>query len=239
MRVLVAGDVHGDANHALFLFDKAKRFDCDVIVQCGDFGFWPRWRDGKFFLEYVSRKSEEFGIPFFWIDGNHEDHDALDDLVPMDCRSGVQILPGLTYLPRGTVWEWDGVTFGAMGGAYSIDKGWRDPGYDWFPQEVIQEHDIERAQEAGPVDVMFTHDSPLGVNMATHLGRPIAPSMGSLANREMLQRVIETWTPKVLVHGHWHVQYTDRVDGTKVIGLAHNSKMGRSWTVIDTEDFHG
>ena len=38
----------------------------------------------------------------------------------------------------------DGRTVLFMGGALSVDKAWRTPGYDWFPEESITTGDLDR-----------------------------------------------------------------------------------------------
>ena len=72
MKIMVAGDVHGD-------FAKLNRLIArqqpSILLQCGDFGFWPK--DERFDLQ---TKLKPGSTRIHFIDGNHEDHLALDDV---------------------------------------------------------------------------------------------------------------------------------------------------------------
>ena len=78
----------------------------------------------------------------------------------------------------GSVWQWGGRTFGALGGAVSPDR--REPSvrhYRW-PEEEITEEDLDRlavnsdAEFGGRLDVLFTHDAPAQVQgLTSGMGR--------------------------------------------------------------------
>ena len=40
MKVIVIGDVHGEFNKLNAFLNKPKNID--IILQCGDFGYWPK-----------------------------------------------------------------------------------------------------------------------------------------------------------------------------------------------------
>lgn len=49
------------------------------------------------------------------------------------------------WIPRGCRWVWNGVRFGAVGGAFSVDWRRRTPGDSWWPDhENVSDTDIER-----------------------------------------------------------------------------------------------
>ena len=51
--------------------------------------------------------------------------------------------PNIFYMPRGSVLSLsDGRNVLFMGGAESVDKRRRTPGYDWFKQELIRPQDL-------------------------------------------------------------------------------------------------
>lgn len=123
-RVLVAGDVHGNRRWMGTLCKLARRHGCEIILQVGDFGYWPHTDDGRRFLAHVDWHAERNGIEcVYWIDGNHENHDALS-AVAAGGNGPLQISQRCIYLPRGVRWTWGGVRFGALGGAFSVD--WRE-----------------------------------------------------------------------------------------------------------------
>ncbi len=45
-RVLLAGDTHGNGRWVGHLCKLARRHGCEVILQLGDFGFWPHTTAG-------------------------------------------------------------------------------------------------------------------------------------------------------------------------------------------------
>ncbi len=79
MRILLCGDIHGYAFHAVQAIDQAYRLKADAVVQLGDFGYGMI--DGKVgndeYLKIVSHSALYYEIPFYFIDGNHENHSSL------------------------------------------------------------------------------------------------------------------------------------------------------------------
>ena len=155
-RVLIAGDTHGNTKWVKHLTEVAARNDCPVIIQVGDFGYFPDHRDGPRFLSAVDQACAANGVELWFIDGNHDDHTSLAELehghIP------VQVAEHVTYLPRGTRLHVGGRTFGFLGGAFSVD--WRDrtAGIDWWHHEVTDTDDVARL---GPeqLDVLITRRS--------------------------------------------------------------------------------
>ena len=248
--LLVAGDTHGNLSHVKNLFAQAQKHDCTRILQLGDFGFWTHTKAGQQFLGGVRHTAEEYNIPLFFIDGNHENFDILwQYIVPSEDGVGIRIAKGwVTYIPRGTRWQWDDTTFLALGGAHSVDKHRRIPYVSWWPQENIGPDDVERCFRAvdrqGAVDVMVTHDAPQGCRFITD----VCQSNGwkedvlSIANRNAIQAVMEAARPNVLLHGHHHVRYQEyirygaingRPKETLCIGLDCEGGGPGAWTVMN------
>jgi hypothetical protein len=127
--ILVCGDWHGDARHALHSFQAALNEDVDCLLVVGDYGYWEHIRGGPEFLEVCSDLATQNDLPLFWIDGNHENHTLLRErygpggpqhkLTP---EGFWEIRPGVYYIPRGTRWTWGNVRMMGLGGAYSVDK---------------------------------------------------------------------------------------------------------------------
>ena len=233
MKILFLGDTHGEFMSCVRAIDFAEEFDIDSIVQVGDFGYWPSTRKGYEFLEGVRGYLGDTEIDFYWIAGNHEDHNTLDAILGGDPTNEPFIAHGgLVHIRSGARWEWDGVTFGALGGGYSIDRAHRtreSPSYGWFPQEVP---DASLIPGIGKVDVLITHDSPIIPPPMLASGR-----FFSIPESQDCQRTVyaalTSAQPSVLVHGHWHVKYRSGVAGTEVWGLDCNS-LRHSACVYDT-----
>lgn len=208
--IAVAGDWHGNLGFALRQIARARAAAAEVIVQCGDFGYWrgdPRTRKYLFRLE---RAIADAGIWLLWVDGNHEDHERLLGQ-PIEASTGLRpITEHIAHLPRGHRWTWGDHTWLALGGAVSMDQQWRVPGIDWWPGEALTPSDIDAAVGGGPTDVMVCHDAPAGPAIPDP--REIEPpaDLVEQANqhRAAIRSVVDATRPGALWHGHFHVRYS-------------------------------
>lgn len=229
-RLLLAGDTHGDLSQIRYLLKMAAEMQIDRIVQVGDFGYWPHMAP---FHERVDGLASAEGVEFYWLDGNHENFDALEQAVDFDATEPQAMGESLWYLPRGSTWQWGGCRFMALGGAYSIDKDYRTEGRSWWRQEMLTHAQVYRALDRGPVDVLLTHDAPEGAcPIITPLYKGDEESRG---NRLAVTAVMEAVQPRLLVHGHYHHRYSAKQGRTQIEGLGRDG-MGRdSWLVIEPE----
>lgn len=240
MRILAVGDVHGNDKFFAAAVKEAKKEECDVIVQLGDFGYWEHYPEGKSFLKWCERQLKEKEIDCYWLDGNHENHPLLWETYGNDPTKVSQVRERLFYMPRGYRWTWDNTTFMAMGGAYSIDVAYRTPGKSWWATETISDEEVKTAL-GGPVDILFSHDCPEGVAIPCLSRQSTTIFPESRANREQLIRICEAVTPKMIVHGHYHERYntvwlphTYRSAPVPVIGVGCDGDWEDGWVVVDT-----
>jgi len=273
VRILFAGDWHGNTNHALRVLAKAVIEGVDVVVQCGDFGAWEHTSSGVEYLDALERYLIDLDLTLYWVDGNHDKWsetlrlhgDRITSEGFIVCRQRV------FYLPRGLRWTWDDVSFLALGGAYSVDKAWRlqeenerylkqvrrasydgsvipvsQAGFLWFPEEEITDEQEKLAITGGHVDVMVTHDKP--IQSQPRWNRK--DILECRPNAERVQRVLDETKPYLLVHGHLHFRYSDRLPRhgdestrfTQVEGLDADLEtaavagwgFGDSYLIIDT-----
>ena len=69
--------------------------------------------------------------------------------------------PNLIFVPRGTVLELDGRRIAFLGGGDSvIDRAYRRPDVDWWPEERVTMADVARLERAGRVDLLVCHTPP-------------------------------------------------------------------------------
>jgi hypothetical protein len=232
--ILVAGDTHGSDRNARFVVQEAYAEGADLILQVGDFGYWPRFPDGRAFLKEVERVLARYDLPLWFIDGNHEDHETLQSATTPP--GPVQISDHVTYLPRGTRWQWRGQTWLAMGGAPSVDRNWRKAGRDWFPTERASQEVIDAIAAAGGADIVVAHDAPSGVRFLTerlnldipaHLrdcGWPTDALVSSDHHMQAMRGLLDSVRPRAWFHGHHHVRYDEPLAAdwgqTQVHGLA-------------------
>jgi len=195
--IIVAGDIHGEWGYLNKLINLKKP---KIILQCGDFGWWPR-------MDWDCADVKNPNTEIYWCPGNHEDWDDLDKY-----KKQTELYPRIHYMPRGTTHTLpDGRVVLFIGGAYSIDKNRRTVGIDWFPQEIIPASVIYRLMEDNVknVDIVISHTCPAefnhGVNKAAgrmYNGWHIKFEDPS---QEVLSEVLHEYKPSLWYFGHFHV----------------------------------
>ena len=212
MKILFCGDTHGDFNNIAKLIDFAVINNCSSIMIVGDFGYFPNFGDN--FLERVSFYSNLKNIDTHFIKGNHENHDELSKY-----KEITEIANNVFYHPNLTTWIVDNVSFFSIGGAYSIDKAYRTPGYNWFAGEEIGIKEIYECPKI-KVDVVLSHDCPISVDINDMLRYNMDKS--TKENREKLQAIVDIVNPKLVIHGHYHMSFIRNGSSFKNISLGCN-----------------
>lgn len=122
MAVYVTGDTHGDWINRLkadSFPEQKKMTKDDYVIICGDFGLWDNSNREKYNLDWLEDK------PFttLFVSGNHENYDILDSLPVSEWHGGKVnfVRPSVIHLMRGEVFDIEGKTFFAFGGASSHD----------------------------------------------------------------------------------------------------------------------
>ena len=233
MRVLTAGDWHGNRDWATECFEVAAEEGCQAVLQLGDFGLWPGREDA--WLDHIDHLAEQAGVEFVWIDGNHENHALLREWVEDAGDDGlVRMRSRVRWASRGARWDWDGIRFGALGGAVSIDRFLRRSGINWWPEEVTTQEDVDRLGDE-PLDVLVTHTAPTTTSRPIRR-LPLPPAILADAQhvRTLLDQAVARTQPKLVLHGHWHVRVTWTSDERIVEGLAHDkSSRSEALAILD------
>ncbi len=146
--IYITGDIHcpidvSKLNRKRFVEQK-KLTKQDYVIICGDVGlvwdnsssdiWWQKWFENKKFTT-------------LFVDGNHENHDKLDEY-PIEIWNGGKIhriQPTVIHLMRGQVYNIDGMKFFTMGGASSNDKEYRKEGLSWWSRELPSKEEYEEA----------------------------------------------------------------------------------------------
>lgn len=209
MKVLILGDVHGDWGELNIVLARAMRLmpDIDVFIQVGDFSYaWPGAEPFKFLPTFWENAPLEAvqKIPFYWIDGNHENHDQLDK------DSGALQAP-MIYQPRGSIREFlEGKRVMFFGGASSIDKAMRIEGRSWWQQESITYGQVLKAlEQPGPIDLMISHEHPSGFAYCSYKG------VFGKGDKDALAAIRDHFRPRFWVFGHHHYFKQGEHDGTQ------------------------
>ncbi|MBP3885629.1 MAG: metallophosphoesterase [Olsenella sp.] len=167
MTVYVTGDLHGGADIAsLREWDGAVGSglgEQDFLVVAGDFGY-PWSRSGHERADVRWLESRPYGVLF--VDGNHERYDHWAKRPYEKWHGGLtQTLRDgspIRRLCRGEVFDLCGDRVLALGGARSVDRFWRNPYKDWWPDEMPSKECLAdaraRLDEANwEVDYVVTH----------------------------------------------------------------------------------
>ena len=248
-RILVAGDTHGNLGWISTLAKLAARHGCAGIVQLGDFGFWSDNRNTRHtpvlderFLNAVATDMARYGVWARVIDGNHDAHPLVLERYQPGPDGVVSLRSGLLdWATRGTRWEWAGVRFGALGGAVSADRRTRRPGWTWWATEDITRDEMERLG-TDKLDVLCTHEAPEGVcqpdvDMASLPVQFLQEEADSRACRRLVEEARRRTRPALLLHGHHHLRYRQRMGAddveTVVEGLGCDiDANGDAWGVL-------
>ncbi|WP_354568492.1 metallophosphoesterase [Glaciihabitans sp. UYNi722] len=236
--IAIAGDWHGKDHLLREKLFRLAELGVTRLHHVGDVSIYTD-RAGALFLDRVNGWAAESGVFIVVTTGNHEDWSYLWKLfdqagagMPGPIRSHVSVLP------RGYRWTQRNQVLMSFGGTASIDRYWRVPGVSWWPEELPTEEDIVAVTNGGRVDMLITHDSP---NPATPKVASIRATHGSweppaIAYAEtgaaIITRVWEATQPKLLVHGHFHVRDSVRLNtGQQIVSLAKETPETSSWSI--------
>ena len=214
-KVIVTGDIHNEFHQLNILINKKRP---DLVICCGDFGYWPgkQWAQE---LEEIKTK----GAKILWCDGNHEDHWALRD------RVTDELAPNVIYMPRGSTYTLpDGRVMMFMGGADSIDKHMRIEGSTWFREEVIQQRDLYDLPDI-KVDIFITHTCP--VELLNDLLKYDLRKNSDPSNKALTE-LWKRYKPDLWFFGHWHKSLEGMLSSTKWYSLSHPTMGDRWWMYL-------
>ena len=227
-KIAFAGDWHGNTNWATAMLKKLAAENIQTIFHVGDFGIWPGEAG---YLKWVNRMLTQYDQKIYVTLGNHEDYTQVAELTTVN-GDGWLVYPEFDRIfiaPRSHVWTFEGVNFGSLGGAGSIDRNLRVEGKSWWPEEEILLEDVVLLEQKmvdagwGQIDVLITHDAPAGLRREPGGAKPVwlTPEVEYYCyqQRVLLREAADRTAPKMLVHGHWHYFVNDQIDGARVNGV--------------------
>ncbi|MDQ4502407.1 metallophosphoesterase [Sinomonas sp. ASV322] len=245
MKILITGDWHRDAHWAVETIKAAHQQGIQHLIHLGDLGaFWPTdypelpSRENPLgraygFTRSVADAVRAAKLRFLFIDGNNDNHEFLARLPRR--RGGSADMMGLTYVPRGTRFRLGGRRFGALGGAYSVDRAQRRHHVDWWPEEDVTPDDVRRLGSK-PLDVLLAHEVPSGVGLP--FPYRLHPDAAAVAHRsrEFVQAALDATQPQQMFSGHWHQRLTVDVPGTKTaLHVLDKQRRAGNSVVLDTK----
>ena len=221
MKTLIVGDIHGDWGKLNALIAKKQP---DIVLQCGDFGWWPTMEVKKPVLYGQQKRWLLEGVKpgdakVYFCDGNHEEFPYLKQDGQIH-----EMYPGVYHASRGsTLTLPDGRVVLFAGGASSIDNNQRTAGHDWFPEENISCDEFDRMTDHDKVDIVISHTCPESFKVYGSEGKY------KDINRKALEWVLEKYKPGLWFFGHWHKYDRGKQDCTYWRCLDYPKHGGRWW----------
>lgn len=223
IRIFVRGDTHGDTDWVPDFCKFNETTKNDVMIILGDSAF--RF-EGADYSREISRKSatNNYNITFFVLRGNHDrPYDEGGDVTLMQCplleSSNPPMwhdpnYPNLWYFQDGEVYNIQGHTFLTIGGAYSVDKGYRKSrGWTWYENEQIpykQQLEILDCIHDKYFDYVLTHTCPFPWRPVDLFLPFVNQSTVDTSTEEWLEDVLNYIGYKHWYFGHYHA---DRILG--------------------------
>lgn len=230
------GDTHGYIDDAEIILDFFKSNDVDEVISVGDWGFNLSAKVNLVYELDLMLSNRDMKMRF--IDGNHDNHIVLRAFGKHESN----VTENITYMHRGSIFTYDdGITIGFLGGAPSIDKRYRlENNLHWFKEEEITDDDVNefiRNTVDKKIDIVVTHDAPKLPQTIYPIKDDIEFFNSSQASLSKVKQIVDHAKPKLLIHGHYHRYYNDKIDETIIIGLDHCGKSINACTFIYPQHF--
>lgn len=222
-RIIITGDTHGSVEMNRLSFKNFPEGHSltknDYVIITGDFGaIWDGTKTDEYWLDFLEDK------PFttLFCDGNHENFNLLYNYPVEEWNDGKihVIRPSVYHLMRGQIFTIDNKKFFVMGGATSIDKGFRKENESWWSQEIpsVEEFDggiINLEANNYKVDYIITHCLPDSLLDVLYCGY----NEHDLLTNYLEHMVARTTTFKNWFCGHYH---TDKIIHSKFYVCYHD-----------------
>ncbi len=229
MEIVIVGDVHGDWGKINTLMNKKNP---DIILQCGDFGWWPQWEVKRNTIYHLREKpwthkglKLSTNTKVYFCDGNHENHEDLyrESMGMRDVPT--ELYDNVFYAPRGCIIKLpDGRNVLFVGGADSVDKKSRTVGLDWYEEELINNDDMDYIMSISDrIDIVVSHTCPVEWIPVEKYAKVNDPC------RKALSMVLEKFKPDLWYFGHWHVSAKGHYRNTRWYALDYPGHGGRWW----------
>lgn len=167
--IYIFGDTHREhdihkLNHINFP-EQRSLSKKDYVIICGDWGVIWNNDDVKSIkdmelLQYYNEKNFTTLI----VDGNHDNIPLLNSYPEVEFCGGIanQLADTVYHLKRGEIYNIDGHSFFAFGGATSTDQQHRLPNISWWHEELPTPAEMDRAlanlaAAGNKVDYILTH----------------------------------------------------------------------------------
>ncbi len=197
MKILAAGDIHGDSRLAEKLAKKAEEEKVDLVVICGDITMFDQSTE-NLMAPFVKRNEKVLIIP-----GNHESVATTDFLADFY---------GVTNLHGYAIQAGDVGLFGCGGANIGISQLTEKEIYDLLKKGHDRVKNLKK-------QIMVTHVHPSGTKMEKFT--KIFPGSDGI------RKAIEKFKPDIMLCSHVHEAegIEEKIGNTKVINVGKKGKI--------------
>ncbi|KAL6574289.1 lariat debranching enzyme [Orobanche hederae] len=180
MKIAVEGCMHGDLDNVyatLLYLQEVEKIKIDLLICCGDFQAVRNKKDleslnvpskyrtmNSFWKYYSGEKAAPF--PTIFIGGNHEASNYLWELY-----YGGWVAPQIFFLGFAGVVKFGNVRIGGLSGIYKAHHYYsgHSEKLPYNEQDIrsiyhVREYDVHKLMQVQePIDILFSHDWPLGI----------------------------------------------------------------------------
>lgn len=216
MSIYLTGDTHREFDRIVDFCEEYGTTEEDVLVILGDAGinYYCDYRDTELKAELA-----ELPITLLCIHGNHEERPYELGYDEMEWHGGVvyyeEEFPNLLFAKDGEIYDFDGKSAVAIGGACSVDKYNRViQGLPWFeselPSDEVKDY-VERqlALHNWTVDYVFTHTVPIEFEPTWAFIPGLNQNMVDKTMEKWLQRLMDKMDFESWFAGHFHVDHQE------------------------------
>ncbi len=215
MHFYITGDTHGDFSRIEeFCYENSTSED-DVLIILGDAGinFYLDSRDRE-----LKEELSELNVTLFCIHGNHEARPwEAGDYEEKEWNGGIvyveELYPNILFAKDGEIYDFNGKSVIAIGGAYSVDKYYRlSHGLSWFdteqPDDEIKAY-VERQLDKvdWSVDIVLSHTVPVEAEPVWNFIPGLDQSTVDKSTEQWLQRIYDNLDLREGWYaGHYHCE---------------------------------
>ncbi len=208
--IYYTGDIHGDPKRIIHFAETWELTENDTIVILGDVGanYYLGKRDYKMKSELSNLKPI-----IFCIHGNHECRpEHIQSYKTKEWNGGLvwyeEEYPNILFARDGDIFDIEGIKHLVIGGAYSVDKYYRQMrGYAWWEDEQPNDEIKARTEKninENSVDFVLSHTCPFHYEPTEMFLSMIDQSTVDASTEEWLDEIESKVDYKAWLCGHWH-----------------------------------
>ena len=213
MRIYITGDTHRDFDRISFFCEENHTTKDDIMIILGDAGI------NYYLLGMDDNLKDELNsmpITLFCIHGNHEERPYnIPTYTEQKWHSGTVYVeskyPSLIFAKDGEIYDFNGQKYIVIGGAYSVDKYYRQiRGWQWFASEqhtnAIKAYVEQQLDSVDwKIDGVLTHTTPKAYEPTSAFLSGIDQSKVDKTTEIWLDTIEQRLTYKHWYAGHFHV----------------------------------